>query len=174
MSTANAITTPIRAAVFSTPDAARRTVDALLAQGFTPQEITVVSSDEAKERYFRAYEHQHQAGASAPAAAAAGGAIGAALCGLSAVAASIATGGVPVIIAGAWAVMTGGVAGGFLGAMLTRGIEKEVANYYDQAVAQGKLLVAVEIHGSNSDRRLALAEQILAREGKKPLSLPEG
>ncbi len=64
--------------------------------------------------------------------------------------------------------------GGFLGAMLTRGIEKEVANFYDQAVAQGKLLVAVEIHGSNSERRLALAEQILAREGERPLPLPEG
>lgn len=36
------------------------------------------------------------------------------------------------------------------------------------------MLVVVEIHGSHSDRRLALAEQILAREGEKPISLPEG
>ncbi len=174
MSAANAMTTPVRAAVFATPVAAQRAIDALLALGFTQREITVVSSDESKERYFRIYEHQQQAGTSAPAAAAVGGAIGATLFGLSAVAASFATGGVPLAIAGGWAVLTGGVAGGFLGAMLTRGIEKEAANYYDQAVAQGKLLVAVEVHGGDSGRRLTLAEQILAREGEKPVPLPEG
>jgi hypothetical protein len=38
----------------------------------------------------------------------------------------------------------GSALGGFLGTMLTRGDEKEVSNYYDQAVRLGKILVAVD------------------------------
>src|SRR4030095_13443903 len=137
MSTPSTIDTPVRAAVFATRDAAHKAVDALLAANFTQREITVVSSNETEERAFRAFEHQKPAGANTPVAAAVGGAIGATVCGLTAVAGTAATGGVPLAIAGGWAVMTGGVAGGFLGAMMTRGIEKEAANYYDQAVAGG-------------------------------------
>jgi hypothetical protein len=64
------------------------------------------------------------------------------------------------------------VLGGFLGAMATRGVEKEAANFYDQAVSQGKLLVAVEEHEQLPS--LALAEHVLAESGAEPLPLPEG
>src|SRR5262245_56677608 len=126
---------PVRAAVFATLQQAEAAVNGLLAAGFATNEITVVCSDKTMERNFRAFEHQKPAGANTPVAATVGGAIGATLFGLTAVAATAATGGVPLAIAGGWAVMTGGVAGGFLGAMMTRGVEKEAANYYDQAVA---------------------------------------
>lgn len=164
----------VRAAVFSTIETARKAVDLLLAAGFRRDEITVVCSDETKERHFRAFEHQQPAGQNMPIAAAAGGAVGATLFGLTAVAASMATGGVPLAIAGGWAIMTGGVAGSFLGAMLTRGFEKEAANYYDQAVARGKILVAVEVHEPDSVHRLVQAQDILARAGAEPVSLPAG
>ena len=68
--------------------------------------------------------------------------------------------------------MTGGVLGSFLGAMLTRGVEKEAADFYDQAVTEGKLLVTVEIH--DNEGALARAEQALADAGALPLPLPEG
>ena len=174
MSSTSTLVKPVRAAVFATSAAAQSAVSGLLAAGFSQKEITVVCSDETKERHFRAFEHQQQAGANTPAAAAVGGAIGATLFGLSAVAAGAATGGVPLAIAGGWALMTGGVAGGFLGAMLTRGFEKEAANFYDQAVARGKILVAVEAHGGDALRRLAIAWQILEQAGAEPLELPEG
>jgi hypothetical protein len=174
MSSTTTLAKPVRAAVFATPDAAHAAVSGLLAAGFTQKEITVVCSDETKEHYFRAFRHQQQAGANTPAAAAVGGALGATLFGLSAVAAGAATGGVPLAIAGGWALMTGGVAGGFLGAMLTRGFEKEAANYYDQAVAGGKILVAVEAHGEDALRRLRTAWQILEQAGAEPVQLPEG
>jgi len=60
--------------------------------------------------------------------------------------------------------------------MLTRGTEKEISNYYDQAVLEGKLLVAVEIHDHDGGLRLARAEQILDEAGAEaePLPLSEG
>jgi hypothetical protein len=55
-----------------------------------------------------------------------------------------------------------------------RGVEKEAADYYDQAVQQGKLLVAVELQDPSDAGRLAKAERILAEAGAEPLPLPEG
>jgi hypothetical protein len=74
----------------------------------------------------------------------------------------------------AWA---GGVAGGLFGAMMSRGVERELANFYQQAVIDGDILVAVEVHEDSSampGRDLARASQILAEAGAKPLKLPEG
>ncbi len=174
MTETDTIDKPVRAAVFSTLTHARMAVDKLRKAGFTNDEITVVCSDETKERYFRKFEHQQPAGANTPLAAALGGAIGATLFGLTTVAAGVATGGVPLVVAGGWGVWTGGVLGGFIGAMLTRGIEREAANYYDQAVVSGKILVAVENAGHPSSARLHEAERILTSAGSEPVSLPEG
>lgn len=173
MATTQTISRPVRAAVFSSSEAAERAVHELQAAGFSEREITVVCSDETRERSLRRFEHQKPAGANTPVAAATGGAIGATLFGLTAIAAS-ATGGIPLAIAGGWALLTGGVAGGFLGAMLTRGFEKEAADFYDQAVAGGKILVAVEVHGPAAERRIAQAWRILEQAGAEPLPLPEG
>jgi hypothetical protein len=66
------------------------------------------------------------------------------------------------------------VAGGLIGAMMTRGAEKELANYYDQAVVRGKILVAAEEADPKRHVRLDRASQIFARHGVHALSLPEG
>jgi hypothetical protein len=58
--------------------------------------------------------------------------------------------------------------------MMTRGFEKEIADYYEQAVQKGKILVAVEVHGAGEEQRLAKAERILAEAGSEPVALPEG
>jgi hypothetical protein len=169
---------PIRAGVFSTLRAAHAAVDHLLATGFSRNQVTVICSDETKERQFREFEHQQPAGANTPAAAAAGSAAGAAVGGLAAGAAAVgaagvAAGGLPLVAVAA-GLLTGGMLGGFLGAMMTRGVEKEAANFYDQAVIAGKLLVTVEAHGDNAAAELARAERILAEAGAEPLPLPEG
>jgi hypothetical protein len=164
---------PVRAATFPELAEARQVVEALRSAGFSDDEITVVCSDETKEKYFRELEHQQPAGTNTPMAATVGGVIGATLFGLTTVGVGIATGGVPLLVAGGWGVWTGGVLGGFVGAMMTRGIEKEAANYYDQAVVGGEILVAVEPATPNA-ARLAQAEQILQSAGAKPVPLPEG
>ncbi len=85
---------PLRAGVFADVTAAETAVSNLLAAGFTKDEITVVCSDAAVERHFKAFHKQDPAGTHTPAAALGGGVIGAALGGLAAVAGGIATGGI--------------------------------------------------------------------------------
>jgi hypothetical protein len=165
---------PVRAGVFDDVAAARNAVNMLKEGGFTDEEITVICSDETKERVFRHFEHQDPAGANTPAAAATGSAVGATLFGLATAAIGTASGNVPLIVAGGWGVWTGGILGGFIGAMMTRGVEKEAADYYDQAVVQGKILIAVEHHGPQAAARLQQAEHILHSAGAEPVALPEG
>jgi hypothetical protein len=68
----------------------------------------------------------------------------------------------------------GAIAGSFTGAMVARGMERDLADYYDQAVQQGKILVAIEVHGQTSQRRLEQAECILAEAGARPAEVPAG
>lgn len=164
----------VRAGIFSSVSGADRAVQRLLAAGFTKEQITVVCSDAAKEEHFREFEHQQPAGANTPEAAATGGALGAMIGGATAVAAGIAGGGLPLVIVGGAGLLTGSVLGSFLGAMLTRGFEKEAANYYDQAVMQGKLLVTVALGEGQAEPSLVQAEEIFIESGAEPLPLVEG
>jgi len=165
---------PCRAGVFSTVPRAEETVRALLAEGFSTEQITVVCSDEVKERHFREYEHTEPAGTNTPAAAAVGSAVGAVVMGattatlgsLISMDAAAAMGG-----AGLW---TGTIFGGFVGAMLSRGTENELANFYDQALQSGKILVAAESHDADAEAKLARAAAVLAEKGAEPLPLTEG
>jgi hypothetical protein len=151
---------PLRVGVFGTVAEADRAVDNLLAAGFGKDDISVVCSNEAVEHHFHEFQKQEPAGTYTPATAVGGGAIGAALGGLAAVAGGLATGGI-----------------GLVGAMMSRGVERELANFYQQAVIDGDILVAVEANEDTSAmprRDLARASQILAEAGAKPLKLREG
>lgn len=173
----NAGDKPIRAAIFTEIAETETAVKHLLEAHFTKEEITVVCSDDTKERYFREYEHQDQAGRNVPVAAGIGGAVGMTLFGLTAVAAGIVTGGAAFVVAGSTGMWTGTVVGGLVGAMMTRGFEHEVANFYDQAVITGDILVAVEPHGGTPEEnfdRLLTAESIFREAGAKPLPLSHG
>jgi hypothetical protein len=165
---------PIRVGVFASIDSARVAVEKLLNIGFSVEQITVMCSDEMKEQYFREFEHQRPAGTNTPAAAAAGGTLGALLAGATVIVAAGATGGVALLAAGGVSAWAGGVVGGLVGAMMTRGVEKELANYYNQAVLEGKLLVAAEADGPTAPAKLSRAEFVFAETGAEPLALPEG
>jgi hypothetical protein len=165
---------PVRVGVFSTVDRAEEAVRTLRERGFTRAEITVICSDAAIERHFREFSHQEPAGANTAAAATTGGVIGATLGGFTALAFATATGGIGLLAAGGLAAWSGGIVGGLVGAMMTRGVEKSAADFYDQAVTAGKILVAVEADSAKGERRLADAAEILAAAGAEPVSLPEG
>lgn len=165
---------PIEVGVFDAIDAARQAVHGLRAAGFGIGQITVVCSDETKGRYFSEFEHQDPAGTHTPTASIAGGTIGAVVGGLAVVASAVATGSLALWAAGPISAWAGGVAGGLVGAMMTRGVEKELANYYQQAVMNGQILVAAEDHSEASASRLAEAARILSQAGAKPLPLREG
>jgi hypothetical protein len=168
----------LEAGVFSTVDEARQAVQRLLSAGFDRDQITVLCSDDTKERYFREFEHQDPAGTHTPSATIAGGTLGALVGGLTVLVAAAGTGSLALWAAGPITAWAGGVAGGLIGAMMTRGVEKELANYYQQAVMEGQILVAAEATQSG-DRppprpSLETAAQVLAEAGAKPIELPEG
>jgi hypothetical protein len=159
--------------VFADLAAADTAVRRLLESGFSKDEITVVCSDATVERHFKPFHKQDPAGTHTPGAAIGGGAIGATLGGLAAVAGGIATGGIGLLATAGIATWAGGVVGGLVGAMMSRGVENELANYYQQAVIDGDILIAVDPR-DDSPARLESASRILCDSGAKPLKLPEG
>jgi hypothetical protein len=173
--TPDKVSRPFRAGVFATVDAADRAVTGLQEAGFTTEEISVVCSDEARRELFGEFQHERPSGSSTPRRAAAGGVAGTAVGALLAAATVVATGGLSLLVVGP-IVGTGAVFGTFVGAMTSRGVENELADYYDQAVRRGKLLVAAEPDASRDDHaaRLATAERVLEAAGAEPVALPEG
>ena len=164
---------PFRVGIFPAVDGADKAVEGLLTAGFTKDHITVICSDKVIEQHFHDYEHREPAGTFTPRAAVAGSAVGAFVGGLAAAATATATGGIGIVVSGPL-LGAGAIVGGLIGAMTTRGVENELANYYDQAVTKGKILVAAEAHGKDAARTLAGAERILKEAGAEPLPLAEG
>jgi hypothetical protein len=164
----------VEVGVFDSVSSAKSAVDRLLQCGFTVEEITVVCSDETKERWFKEFDHQQPAGTHTAKASLVGGAVGATIGTLAVLGSAVATGSIALWAAGPIFAWTGGVAGGLVGAMMTRGVEKELANYYQQAVIEGDILVAVDETASADAKKLASAAHVFADCGAKPLSLSEG
>ncbi len=166
------ISRPVRVAVFDRVVQAEQAVEALLLEGFEKDQITVLCSDPAKEEHFQGFEAP-QAGEAAPHRAAIGGVIGATLGGLATVATLGTAGGVAVVAAGhlVTALAAGGVMGGFVGAMTSRGLDQEAADFYEQAVEKGKILVVAEDTGDDAARKLHAAEKRFEQAGAAPISL---
>jgi len=158
---------PIRLTVCDTAAVAHQVVDDLQKAGFTNREISVVCSQESCEREFAPFVHEHPAGSQTNKALNYSG-LGALGLGAAAVIATVLTAGSTAIIAvGALSGLA--ITGTLASFMVTRGAEKELADYYDQAVMHGKILVAVE---TDDPTRQAQADNILLESGKVPTSLP--
>lgn len=165
---------PVRVGVFKTVAGADRAVRGLLSIGFAKEQLSVICSDEHKERHFRDIPNPPLPGSHVGEGIAVGSVVGAAVGGLALAASAFVTGGATLWMAGPMVMAAGALAGSFAGAMSTRGFEPEVANYYDQAVQRGDILVGVEAEGEDAALRLADAERVLAAAGAEPVALPEG
>lgn len=167
--------TPVRAAVFHDASQAEEVVRQLEQLGFSTEQITVVCSDPATEARFRNYEHQEPAGFYSTRAVTLGGVSGAAVGAGLALLVALATGAGAIMFAAAGlCILTGAIVGGFIGEMVTRAAEKELANFYSEEVQPGEILVAVEAHQRRAAPLLEAAEQVFQRAGARPLELPEG
>lgn len=165
---------PIRIGVYETVDSAEHAVESLKGAGFTDKEISVLCSEKYQAEQFSDDVSDVETNAEAATAAVAGGALGSGMGGLMALAGLATVAGIPVIAAGALAAsLAGGVVGGLAGAMIERGFDKEPADYFDQAVTDGKILVSVE-PADRDEERLAQAAQLLKDAGAEPISLLEG
>jgi len=162
---------PLRVAVFKDVAEANRVIGELVEAGVPKELISVVCAD-CEGPLRPDVEKEEPAGAHTAKAAAAGGALGALLGGVSAAAGVALSGGTGLLVAGpVLAGSAGAVAGSFVGAMTTRGMEPEIADYYDQALKASNILVAVE---RGEARELELAEQVFTAAGAEPVRLPEG
>lgn len=161
---------PVHAGVFDEVASADQAVASLLEAGFSPKQISVICSDEAKRRHFAGLHEDEPSGEHTAEAAAAGGAIGLSLGGLAALTGIVLTGGLGLAAAGA--MLGAGVTGSFVGAMLTRGVEKEAADFYEQQLRRGQILVVVE----QLDDRTSLdeADRAMRDAGAIPFSLRDG
>lgn len=165
---------PVRVGTFGSVPEAARAVQGLLDAGFTKEHISVVCSDRTKEAFFREYEHDQPAGATTAVSAGAGAVIGGIAAGLVAVTGVVATGGLGLVVVGPLFAGTGAAVGTFVGAMMSRGVEHEVANYYDQALPRGDILVAAEIEAGGDVAMLDCAERVFETAGARPVALPQG
>jgi hypothetical protein len=156
--------------VFREIEDAQRAVDLLLGAGFSASQITVMCSEKGKERHFSRFNHEQPAGTHTPTYAATGGAAGIFLGGLLTAGLTTAT-GIALLAAGPSLLLGGAVAGTFIGAMRSRGEEGTLANFYDQSLTQGDLLVAVEDDQPGNARRLQLAEEAFTQAGAEPIPL---
>jgi hypothetical protein len=161
----------VQVGVFRTLRGADAAVAELVEAGFEKESVTVICPTCSVEQ-FEGTQHQEPAGSHTPRAIATGGAIGMLLGGLGA-AALTATGGAALLIAGPifGATAAGGVVGSLIGAMMTRGLEPEVADFYDQALQKGSILVAVEAAEGSAEERTAHA--IFERTGSEAVELPK-
>jgi len=165
---------PVRVGIFGSVGEAARAVRGLLDAGFRKEHISVVCSDRAKEAFFKEYEHDKPAGATTASAAGAGAVLGGIAAGFIAVSGIVATGGLALFVVGPLFAGTGAAVGTFVGAMMSRGVEHEVANYYDQALPRGDILVAAEIEAGQDPAMLARAERVFAEAGARPIALQQG
>lgn len=162
---------PVRVGVFGSVAAADAAVHGLAEAGFDRAHISVVCSDETKEHFFREYEHEKPAGTKTPGTALKGGIAGAIVGGLFTAIGLVATGGLGLVVIGPLFVGHGAAFGTFIGAMMSRGVEREVANFYDQALRRGQILVAGE---SDDPEMLLRAERVFEEAGAHPVKLPAG
>ncbi|HEY4261213.1 MAG TPA: hypothetical protein VGM98_13695 [Schlesneria sp.] len=155
----------LRAGVYADMPSAERAVVKLLASGFEKEQVSVVCSGEARDRHFRQFDQPNHTGISLNGEVATGASIGAAVGGLAAIAFGLVSGAVPLIIAGAAGVAGGSGMGGFMGAMMSKGVEDEFSRFYHDQLAAGNLVVVAEDHGPDCETKLAHASEIFTETG---------
>ncbi len=154
----------VRAGVFSDIESADRAVIKLLANEFQTDQITVVCAGEQNEHHYRHFEKPNHT-LPIDGEVATGATLGAAAGGIAAIAIGLASGAVPLIIAGAAGIAGGSTMGGFMGAMMSRGVETEFSQFFHDQLEAGHIVVVVSDHGPNCETRLAEASEIFHEAG---------
>ncbi|WP_371369094.1 hypothetical protein SRRS_24030 [Sporomusa rhizae] len=150
--------------VFNSKSNAEQAVSALRNQGFTTEEINIVSKNHNKRNRQddEFYEDDVTDGALT------GGTLGG-IGGLLLGAGALAIPGVgPVIAAGPIAAaLSGAVAGGIAGGLIDWGIPAEAGRRYEQEVAQGGILAVIRADASKANQ----AAQLLRQNGAKDVEM---
>ena len=157
---------PIRLAVVDDAEEARHLIGELQQAGFTTEEISVVCSQEACEREFAEFVHEHPAGSESDKALKASGMAALGLGSAAVATGLVTTAGTAIVAIGAFSGLA--IAGTLVALMMTRGAEKELADFYDQSITRGKIVVAVETDDTARQRQ---ADEILSHERGRQAAL---
>jgi hypothetical protein len=140
----------IMTCIFRDREAAERAYNSLTTRGYERDDVSLLMSDEARNRHFpktaATTELGSKAAEGAGIGAVAGGGLGALLMGLAA--AGFAIPGVPIIAMGPLAAAltgagTGGGVGALIGALVGSGIPEERAGLYEQGISEGGIVLGV-------------------------------
>lgn len=137
--------------LFRDKESAEQAYRSLINKGYSPDEITVLMSEETRKEHFKDDKSSNLGNKSlegAGAGSAIGGTIGAIAGALAAVGASIAIPGVGLVVAGPIvAALTGagagGLTGGLIGALIGAGIPEEKAKAYEEGIKEGSIVMGV-------------------------------
>lgn len=147
LNTSNAVV----AGVFSNTKDAENAYNALINHGFSSSDISVLMSDETRER-FKNQDHTSELGNKAMEKAgvgsAIGGAAGAIIGAIAALGTVVVLPGLGLVVAGPLlAALTGagagGLTGGIIGALVGSGIPQERAELYETSIKEGGIVLGV-------------------------------
>lgn len=160
----------VRGAVFETTDSASQAVKQLRAAGFSPTQISVICSQEHASRHFGECREETVGGETAiipdPSAIAALGIGGTAFA-----SAIVLSGGGALVALGAFASVT--LTGTLASYFATRGVSSEAADWHEQAVSEGNLLVVVEVEHPDNQHQLKRAEEVFRQTDARLLASQE-
>jgi len=139
--------------LFNDKDSAERAYTKALDQGYRPEDVNVVMSDDSRKKYYDSALVEKVPGNDALEGAGVGGAVGAVVGGtlgaLAAIGTSLVIPGLGLIIAGPLAAGlagagAGGVSGGLIGALVGWGIPQDKARIYEEGIKNGGIVLAVD------------------------------
>jgi len=161
----------IHLAAFPDVPTADRAIERLRSAGFDRERISVICPERARPDIDPA-EQQSGDDDRTVLPAVAGGSLGAVLGAVTAGVAIVATGGTALLAVGPLlgGTAAGAVTGTFISAMVSHGLEPDLADYYDQELQKGSILVAVE---DENEARLRRADQVFRESGAKPTVVPD-
>ena len=147
----------IVSAIFHDADDAEKAYRAAAELGYTDDEITVLMSQQARDRYYPSERVEVEHGRKTLAGTGVGGAVGAAVGAIAGVIAAIGTvvaipplgvvvaGPLAAALAGAGA---GSITGGLLGALVGAGISEDHAKVYKTAIEKGGIVLTIAPHSA--------------------------
>ncbi|GAB4035198.1 hypothetical protein GCM10028809_43300 [Spirosoma gilvum] len=155
-------------AIFPDRQAAETAYDALLAHGFSKDDVNIVMTDETRKQHFDHADSDDSALTDktmegAGKGSAIGGTVGAVAAAIAAIGTTLALPGLGLLVAGPLAAGlagagAGGLAGGLIGALVNSGIPEETAKAYESGLKSGGIVVGVHPR-SEAD------EQYLTQQG---------
>lgn len=139
-------------ALFPDREKAENAYQELIDRGFTRDQISLVMSDETRNRYYgrsNTTEMGSKAAEGTGVGAAVGGTVGAIIAALAAVGTSLAIPGLGLVIAGPLAAAlagagAGGITGGLIGALVGSGIPEETVKHYESGVKEGGIVLGFQ------------------------------